>query len=120
MTRMLSYNEMTKAVDKIVSHFNWEIFGFFFHNYKEETKGYSSCHHILAPIHRAHNNGSNYRETFDIETSYEMLKMQLDRLKEKSRSKLEDFQFYFSLQRFNVKQGTFNYFSCIIYSLLLS
>lgn len=82
---MLSYSEMTKAVKKIVSHFKWEIFGFFFHNYKDETKGYSSCHHILAPIHRTHNNGSNYRETFDNAT-YNDLKMQLDKLKEKSRS----------------------------------
>lgn len=89
MTRMLSYSEMTKAVTKIVSNFKWEIFGFFFHTYTDQTKGYSSCHHILAPIHKSHNNGSNYRETFDNDFKYEDLILKLGNLKEKSRSKFK-------------------------------
>lgn len=83
---MLSYSEMTNAVTKIVKHFEWEIFGFFFHNYNDASKGYSSCHHILAPIHKHHNNATNYRETFD-EVTDKDLKEKLERLKEKSRSK---------------------------------
>lgn len=87
---MLSYSEMTKAVTEIVSHFKWEIFGFFFHTYKDQTKGYSSCHHILAPIHKSRTNGSNHpilRETFDHDYKYTELTEKLSILKEKSRSK---------------------------------
>lgn len=87
LTRMLSYNEMSTAVTKIVKRFNWEVFGFFFHNYKDESKGYSSCHHILAPVHKAHsNNSGSSRETFD-DPTYDDLKEGLGKLKEKSRSK---------------------------------
>jgi hypothetical protein len=80
---------MSKAVTEIVSHFKWEIFGLFFHTYTDQTKGYSSCHHILAPIHKSHNNGSNQlsRETFDHDYKYEELRNKLSILKEKSRSK---------------------------------
>lgn len=84
---MMSYSEMTKAVTEIVSNFKWELFGFFLHTYTDATKGYSSCHHVLAPIHRTHNNGSHSRETFDNDFTYVELKTKLGNLKEKSRSK---------------------------------
>lgn len=77
---------MTNAIKKIVSHFKWEIFGFFFHNYDDATRGYSPCHHIVAPIHRSHSNASNVHETFE-NASYSDLKEKLYRLKQKSRSK---------------------------------
>ena len=89
LTRMLSYSEMTNAMRKILSHFKWEIYGFFLHNYDDATKGYSPCHHIIAPINR-HSNASkpnsNVHETFENAT-YDALKEKLFRLKQKSRSK---------------------------------
>lgn len=77
---------MTNAIIKIVSDFKWEIFGFFLHNYEDPTKGYSPCHHIIAPILRNFNNASNVHETFENDNP-DMLREKLDRLKQKSRSK---------------------------------
>lgn len=82
---------MTNAIREIVSHFNWKIFGFFFHTYEDQTKGYSPCHHIVAPIYKqnntnTNNHNNNAHEKFENAT-FDELKEKLGRLKEKSRSK---------------------------------
>lgn len=87
LTRMLSYSEMTNAVKKIVSYFNWEVFGFFLYNFEDANKGHSECSLVLSPFNRHFNNGTSFRESFENGT-HELLKEKLNRLKEKSRSKL--------------------------------
>jgi hypothetical protein len=86
LIRMLSYSEMTNAIIKILAHFKWGIFGFFFYNYDDKLKGHSPCNHIVAPINHHYNNRSNVHETFE-EPSYNQLKEKLEKLKQKSRSK---------------------------------
>lgn len=83
---MLSYSEMTNAVKKIVSYFNWEVFGFFLYNFADAGKGHSECSLVLSPFNRQFNNGTSFHETFENGT-HKLLKEKLKRLKEKSRSK---------------------------------
>lgn len=89
---MLSYSEMTNAVKKIVSYFKWEVFGFFLYNFDDAGKGHSECSLVLSPFNRQLNNGSSFHETFEndenINRFRNILKEKLNRLKEKSRSKL--------------------------------
>lgn len=87
---MLSYSEIALAVKKIVSYFKWEVFGFFLYNFEELSKGHSECSMVLSPFNRQLNNGSSVHETFEND-AFPMLKEKLNRLKEKSRSKFEDF-----------------------------
>lgn len=90
---MLSYSEISQAVKKIVSHFKWEVFGFFLYNFEDLGKGHSECSMVLSPFHRQQNNGSSVYEYFEND-NVPMLKEKLNRLKEKSRSK-----FFGSLHR---------------------
>lgn len=86
---MLSYSEMTNAVKKIVSYFNWKVLGFLLHNFSDTSKGNSECSLVLSPFHRQINNASSSYELFENGTPSSLLKEKLTRLKEKSRSKLE-------------------------------
>lgn len=106
---MLSYSEMTDAVIKIVTHFKWEVFGFFLFNFNDTSKGakliilkcfesflnfpsiigHSECSLMLSPFHRHLNNGSSFHETFENTKNIDIIKEKLSRLKEKSRSKYQ-------------------------------
>lgn len=79
---------MTNAVNKIVSYFKWEVFGFLLYNFEDKSKGHSECSLVLKPFHLQINNGSSIHETFE-NGNPSLLKEKLSRLKEKSRSKFE-------------------------------
>ena len=79
---------MTSAVEKIVSYFKWEYFGFFVYDFNDKTKGYSDCSLVLGPYVKSQSdNGTGVYETFE-NVPFLVLKEKLLRLKEKSRSKL--------------------------------
>lgn len=109
LTRMLSYSEMTNAVKKIVSYFKWEVFGFFVYNFDDAGKGHSECSLVLSPFNRQLNNGSSVHETFENGTPA-LLKEKLNRLKEKSRSKLKGSESYGDISSYYQKK----YLSCSI------
>lgn len=83
---MLSYGEMTNSVKKILSYFNWDVFGFFLYNFADTSKGHSECSLLLSSFHRQIKNGSSAHETFDNSTPA-VIQEKLNRLKEKARSK---------------------------------
>lgn len=80
---------MTSAIIKITAQYNWNLTGFFFHNYGDRVKGHSDCSLVLAPIKFFQSTQSPLPPTSEEfeKPTHEEIREKLGKLGAKSRSK---------------------------------